>query len=282
LSERRTYIDDTVDAIFQGKNHRRLVLQEAERRIFEEMGALFETALSSRYESEEWWKQRLIRENLDKRQVVWFGGMNFKTIGNTFGSTRLELCREVCLENVDAISDLLKDLPEDFPTPKVTFLWKGQSVKLTERESFLLIRSVAAMVRTVGAGIWSEVGKQAGDKFLRTLFMKLGIPEGPLSAFSSKGLHYELNIEEKGRAIDAVIYHEGKTVLGIEFKILGAGNPEIVDEAISRLGEGDVFLVDAITPLMTRKTEERGIRVVLLKDAYSELLKLLRDKGYKI
>ena len=282
MPEERTYIDDIVSAIFRKENHRKLVLKEAERRIAIEINGLFKKILAKKTEKRDWWKNELILNNPSKDELIWFGGLNSKTIFNILGTTKIDECRKLCAENYDVIINLVKELPEEFPKPTIVLSWKGKKISLTENESFMLVRSLMAMVKTITGGIWSEVGKQAGDKFLKKLFEKLGIPEGPLYSSPLGGAYYVLNVEERGRSMDAVVYFKNQRVLGIEIKILGAGNPEIVDEAISRLGRGDVFLVGAITDLMRRKTEEKGITVCLLKDAPEGLYSLLKEKGLPV
>jgi hypothetical protein len=279
----RTYIDDIVTVIMQKGNHRKLVLKEAERRILDEVERLFKRIIEQRDEKDkEWWKNKLILKNPNKDEIVWFAGLNTKTVKNILGTTRIDECRALCAENYDAVVALVGELPKDFPEPLINIVYERKTYQLTKHESFMLIRTLMAMVKTVTGGIWSEVGKNAGDEFLRRVFAKLGIREGPLGRFMQAGLYFELNVVEEERPRDAVIYYKGKRVCGLEIKILGAGNPEIVDEAISRLGRGDVFIVDQITDLMKKKTEEKGIIVIELKDALEKLYDLFKSKGLPV
>jgi hypothetical protein len=279
----RTYIDDIVTVIMQKGNHRKLVLKEAERRILNEVERLLKRIIEQRNEEDkEWWKNRLILENYNKDEIVWFAGLNTKTVKNILGTTRIDKCRELCAENYDAIVGIVEELPKNFPEPRISIVYEGKTYQLTKHESFMLIRTLMAMVKTITGGIWSEVGKNAGDEFLRRVFAKLGVQEGPLNRFMHEGPIFKLNVVEEERQLDAVVYYKGKRVFGLEIKILGAGNPEIVDEAISRLGKGDVFLVDQITDLMKRKTEEKGIIVIELKDAVEKLYDLFKNKGLPV
>jgi len=279
----QTYIDDIVKAIMEKRNHRKLVLKEAERRILNEVERLLKRVTKQRDEEDKkWWKTKLILGNPNKDEIVWFAGLNTKTVFNILGTTRINECRDLCSENYDAVVALVEELPEDFPVPFIKIIYKDREYQLSKHESFMLIRTLMAMVKTVTGGIWSEVGKNAGDEYLRKVFTKLGIYEGSLSRFMRAGLHFELDVVEEGRHLDAVVYYRGKRVFGLEIKILGAGNPEIVDEAISRLGKGDVFLVDQITDLMRKKTEEKGIIVIELKDALEKLYTLLKSKGLPV
>ena len=200
-----------------------------------------------------------------------------KTVFNILGTTKIDKCKQLCSENYEVIATLIKELPFDFPKPRIELVWKGRKIVLSDVESIMLIHVLMVMAKTITGGIWSEIGKQAGEKFLKRLFKMLGITENMPS--SPTGIWYKLNVREEGREKDAVIYYNNKRVLGIEIKILGAGNPEIVDEAISRLKEGDVFLVDSITELMKRKAEEKGIKVILLSTALRDLYELLKEKG---
>lgn len=279
----RTYIDDIVTVIMQKGNHRKLVLKEAERRIFNEVERLLKRIIEQRDEKDkEWWKNKLILENSNKDEIVWFAGLNTKTIFNILGTTRIDECRALCAENYDAIIGLVEELPKDSPEPLINIAYNGKIYQLTKHESFMLIRTLMSMVKTITGGIWSEVGKNAGDEYLRRVFTTLGIYEGPLGPFTLDKPYFKLSVVEEGRQLDAVVYYKGKRVFGLEIKILGAGNPEIVDEAISRLGRGDIFLVDQITDLMKKKTEEKGIIVIELKDALEKLYELFTSKGLPV
>ena len=111
--EKHTYIDDIVDAIFNNQNHRKIVLKEAERRILEETSKIFEKifTVKSNASSDEWWKNELILNNSNKKEVIWFGGLNAKTVFNILGTTKIDKCKQLCSENYEAVSYTHLTLP---------------------------------------------------------------------------------------------------------------------------------------------------------------------------
>jgi hypothetical protein len=273
----RTYIDDIVDALFKGENHRKYVLKEVQRRVTIQVSNLINRILREKDEKNtDWWKNKLILAGTNKNEIAWFGGLNIKTIHNMAGTTSIEICKSLSAENYDALKSLIKELPREFPKFKIVFTIKGKKYELSEVESFIFTFVVSSMSKALSGGAWSEVGKRAGTLYLQRLFEKLGIGAGPLAG----DLYYQLEVLEKERAIDSTIYYKGKQIMRIEIKLLGPGNPEIGDEAIAR--KPDIFLVDKLTDMMKRQAEQNNITVIEIRNAPMELYEKLKEKNLPV
>jgi hypothetical protein len=269
----RNYIDDIVDALFKGENHRKFVLQEVQKRIVEEMAKLIKLIISKKSTIDKnWWKNKLILMEQHKEDIISFGGLNNKTISNMMGgSATIKICREVCSENYDFIKKMIDELPKNFPKLTINFKIGNGNVKFNETESFLFLFTIMSMSKRMTGGIWSEVGKQASNRFIKIAFKKLDISE-----IKAKGFYYELTKIGKKGEIDTRIYYDYKPILEIEIKMLGIGNPEIAREVIAL--ESDVFIVDNISPKMREIAEGKGITVIRFKDVLTDLPKILKEK----
>lgn len=275
----RTYIDDIIEALFEGKNHRKFVLLEVQRRIVNEMERIINLISLNKEQNklskdDDWWKNNLIMVEKNKSDVIWFGGLNNKTISNMMGSATIEICRKLCSENYDALKSLVKELPEDFPRPLIKFQAKKERIELNEIESFLFLFTIMSMSKSLTGGIWSEIGKQAADSFMKIVFQKLKIPNN-----KNVGISYVLNETGDKGEMDAIIYFKEQKLFEIEVKLLGGGNPEVAREAIAF--ESDIFIVDEISEKMQKIAESKGIKIIHFKDVLTELPKLI-DKKIKV
>jgi len=273
------YVNEVVKAVLEGRKFREYVLREQHKRTLEALKKLvLEVAKSKSYERD-WWKKKLILENNDKELIIWFGGLNEKTIRNWMGSATLDICRQTCSANYDTMISLFEDLPEDSPKIFMRISLKDKMIELDNIETLLLLFSIISAGGTVRGGVWSEVGKKAGSRILEKLFYELDIPKGVLSQ-DFRELYYQLERVSEGRETDAEIFYKGKRIHRVEIKLLGIGNPEIGNEAIAR--RCDIFLVDDLTSLMIEQARQHGVKVILLKDALKELYEIFSKEGLPV
>ena len=273
------YINEVVKAVLEGRKFREYVLKERHTRTLKVLEKLvLELAESKSYERD-WWKKKLILENNDKELIIWFGGLNEKTIRNWMGSATLDICRQACSVNYDTMISLFEALPENFPKFSMKISLKDKTVELDNIETLLLLFSVISAGGAVRGGVWSEVGKNAGPRILEKLFYELDIPKGALFR-DFQDLYYQLEVVDGGRETDAEIFYKGKRIHRVEIKLLGIGNPEIGNEAIAR--RCDIFLVDELTNLMIEQARQHGVKVILLKDALKELYEMFSKEGLPV
>ena len=75
-------------------------------------------------------------------------------------------------------------------------------------------------------------------------------------------------MREKGlagdREIDGIVFGSEKKRLSIKLKLLGIGNPEIGNEALTR--NVDLFLTDRLTDMIVKQANKIGIKVIQFRN----------------
>jgi len=252
-------------SILEGQDYRPFVLATINKRFIDNAYLLIEKVYHAKKTNQDidWWISNLIEKVGDKRQILWFGGLNNKTVTNMMGTSKKEVCIELGKQNIHSLELLIKQFSnDDVPRILVSIVYGNDKVELNELESLILINTLAAMKLSVQGGAWSEVGKKTEKELLYTIFELLNI----------KPAQYVLVFEEmkkkglaENREIDGIVFSDdNKKALQIELKLLGIGNPEIADEALAR--EVDLFLIDRLTPMMIGEAAKIGIKVIELRD----------------
>jgi len=279
-------ISKIIIAILKGKDYRPFVLATINKRFVDTANEMLKKVFYAKKKNKEidWWIKNLIEGDLTKKELLWFSGLNNKTVTNMVGTTIKKVCIELGKENIRSLDLLFKETrilsDKNIPKVLITIKFNEESVELNEIESLMLINSLATMKLSIQGGAWSEVGKKTEKQLLHVLFELLEInPHQYVLIFDEmkkKGL-------VENREIDGIVFSDdGKKVLQIELKLLGIGNPEIADEALAR--KVDLFLIDRLTPMMIEEAAEIGIRVIELrrKDALNELYKFFKDNGVSV
>lgn len=252
-------------SILEGRDYRPFVLATINKRFVDNAYTLTKKVYQARKTNKDvdWWISNLIEKTGDKRAILWFGGLNSKTVTNMMGTSKKEVCIELGKQNIRSLELLIKEFSsDDVPRILVSIVYKNDKVELNELESLILINSLAAMKLSVQGGAWSEVGKKTEKELLYTIFELLNI----------EPTQYVLVFEEmkrkglvENREIDGIVFSDdNKKSLQIELKLLGIGNPEIADEALAR--KVNLFLIDRLTPMMIKEAAKIGVKVVELRD----------------
>jgi hypothetical protein len=273
-----------VNAVLKGEDYRTYVLATINQRFLDELQKLIAEIFEYKKRGDNWLIQ-LMEDTYRKTgkeskfKLLWFGGLNEKTVKNMTGGTS---CKEVCLEigkkNLEAVRALMEALGEEGNWYQLRVIIKkgNSSMELDALETVLFLNIISAMRLTIQGGAWSEVGKQTEKVLLWTIFHLLEVPEQ----------NYILVAEEmkrkglvENREIDAIVFSKEGKPLTIEVKLLGIGNPEIGDEALAR--KVDLFLIDRLTDMMIQECQRIGIKVVELrqKTALSEVHAFLDSKN---
>ena len=252
-------------SILEGRDYRPFVLATINKRFVDNAYMLIKKVYQARKTNKDidWWISNLIEKTEDKRAILWFGGLNSKTVTNMMGTSRKEVCIELGKQNIHALELLIKEFSnDDVPKILVSIVYKNNKVALNELESLILVNTLAAMKLSVQGGAWSEVGKKTEKELLYTIFELLNV----------EPTQYVLVFEEmkkkglvENREIDGIVFSDdNKRTLQIELKLLGIGNPEIADEALAR--KVDLFLIDRLTPMMIEEATKIGVKVIELRD----------------
>ena len=251
-------------SILEGKDYRPFVLATINKRFVDTAYVLLERAYRAKKKNKsiDWWLDNLIDKSKNKNEILWFGGLNEKTVKNMVGTARRKVCIELGKENIRSLELLIKEFTGgEVPRMLVSIIFGNDKVELNELESLILVNALAAMKLSIQGGAWSEVGKKTEKQLLYTVFELLGI----------KTSQYVLVFEEmrkkglvQNREIDGIVFSDdGKKALQVELKLLGIGNPEIADEALAR--KVDLFLIDRLTPMMIAEAAKIGVTVVEMR-----------------
>jgi len=278
-------LDKIIISILKGKDHRPYVLQTINQRFADTVFDLLKLIVEARNrnKNDSWWADEFLNNtNIPKRELLWFGGLNNKTVANMANTTTREVCVDLGKKNVESINELTREIEHnDIPKIEIKIRHKGNEVTLTEKESLVLLNTISAMKLTLQGGAWSEVGKKVEKRLLFAIFEMLNLDNNNYilvpEKMKSKGL-------VGNREVDAVIFKDknGKKLIRIELKLLGIGNPEIGDEALARGVE--LFLTDRMTPMMIEEGKKKGIRFIELRDSQAliKIYEYLKSEGIKV
>lgn len=276
-------LSSIIISILEGKDYRPYVLATINKRFVDHAHALLEKVYGAKKTDKgiEWWITHLIEKSQTKNEVLWFGGLNNKTVVNMMGTTKREVCIELGKQNIRSLEMLLKEFHNDtFPCLFISIVWRNGKIELNEIESLILVNALCAMKLSIQGGAWSEVGKKTEKELLYSIFELLGV----------KPTQYVLVFEEmkrkglvENREIDGIVFSDDhKKALQIELKLLGIGNPEVADEALAR--KVDLFLIDRLTPMMIEEARKINIKVIELrsKSALLEIYEFLRSHAVSV
>jgi hypothetical protein len=267
-------------SILEGQDYRPFVLATINKRFVDTANMLLERVHHAKKENRsiDWWLNNLIDKSINKNEILWFGGLNAKTVTNMMGTSKKEVCIELGKQNIRSLELLIKDFTDrDVPRMLVSIILNNDKAELDEIESLILANTLAAMKLSVQGGAWSEVGKKTEKELLYTIFELLCI----------KPSQYVLVFEEmkkkglvENREIDGIVFSDdSKKALQIELKLLGIGNPEIADEALAR--KVDLFLIDRLTPMMMKEAAKIGMKVIELRseEALNDIYEFLYSQN---
>jgi len=258
-------ISKIIHSILIGQDYRTYVLATINKRFIDKVQELTTDIFEYKRRGDNW-LEKLLDDTFKKKgkenkfKLLWFGGLNDKTVKNmTGGTSKKEICLDLGKKNIEALKLLLKEFEsgENLYQIKIIIRKDNEQIELDDVESLFFVNIISAMKLTIQGGAWSEVGKKTEKGLLFTIFQLLQVPEDDyvliFDEMKKKGL-------VENREIDAIIFNRNKEPLTVELKLLGIGNPEIGDEALAR--KVDLFLIDRLTEMMKRESEKIGVKVI--------------------
>ena len=258
-------ISKIVYSILTGEDYRTYVLATINKRFIDKVQELTSDIFKYKRKGDNW-LEKLLNDTSRKKgkankfKLLWFGGLNEKTVKNmTGGTSKKEVCLDLGKKNIEALKLLLKEVESDKKLYQIKIIIRkdNEQIELDNVESLFFVNIISAMKLTIQGGAWSEVGKKTENCLLFTIFQLLKVPEDDyvliFDEMKRKGL-------VENREIDAIVFNEYKEPLTIELKLLGIGNPEIGDEALAR--KVDLFLIDRLTDMMKMESEKIGVKVI--------------------
>jgi len=261
----KEFISKIIYSILTGQDYRTYVLATINKRFVDKAQELISEVFEYKRRDDNWLEKlledtskKMGKEN--KFKLLWFGGLNDKTVKNmTGGTSTKEICLDLGKKNIKALQLLLEESKKfnDLYQIKIIIKKDDMQVELNYVESLFFVNIISAMKLTIQGGAWSEVGKKTEKGLLYVIFRLLKIPEDnyilTTDEMKKKGL-------VENREIDAIVFSQNKEPLTIELKLLGIGNPEIGDEALAR--KVSLFLIDRLTDMMIEESEKIGVKVI--------------------
>ena len=280
----KEFISKIIYSILTGQDYRTYVLATINKRFLDKAQELISEVFEYKQRGDNWLEKllddtskKMGKEN--KFKLLWFGGLNDKTVKNmTGGTSTKEVCLDLGKKNINALKLLLEEFESDknLYQIKIIIKKKQEEVELDNVESLFFVNIISAMKLTIQGGAWSEVGKKTEKGLLFVIFRLLKIPED----------NYVLTTEEmkkkglvENREIDAIVFSKDKEPLTVELKLLGIGNPEIGDEALAR--KVSLFLIDRLTEMMIEECEKIGVKVIEFRqeNPLLEIYKFFKSKN---
>ncbi len=275
-------LSEIIFSILSGKDYRTFVLATINERFITKAQELISDIFTYKKAGNNWidklledTKLKIGKEN--KFKLLWYGGLNEKTVKNMTGGTSSKtVCFDLGKKNIESFRLLLSNFDSRQYQMKILINRDDEVVELEEVESVIFVNIISAMKLTIQGGAWSEVGKQTEKCLLFTIFELLSVPKDAyilvFDEMKKKGL-------VENREIDAILFTKDKKPVTIELKLLGIGNPEIGDEALAR--KVDLFLIDRLTEMMIAEAEKIGVKVIEFRqeNALEDLYKFLLSKN---
>jgi len=272
-----------VYSILTGEDYRTYVLATINKRFIDKVEELTAEIFEYKRKGDNW-LESLLNDTYKKKgkankfKLLWFGGLNDKTVKNmTGGTSKKDVCIELGKQNIEALKLLLTEIEREIPYQINIIIKKGaEQVNLNELESMIFVNIISTMKLTIQGGAWSEVGKQTEKSLLFTIFHILKVPKNDYILIFDVMKKKDL---VGNREIDAIVFSRDREPLTIELKLLGIGNPEIGDEALAR--KVDLFLIDRLSDMMIKESEKAGVTVIEFRQENSlmEIYKFLAAKN---
>src|SRR3989344_2245305 len=162
------YIDKIIISVLKGKDYRPYVLATINKRFVDTVYLLLKKILEARQKnkSEDWWIKELVENSaISKRELLWFVGLNNKTVTNMANTAKREVCIDLGKENINSIKMLAEEIEkmhDGLPYIEIKLKHRKEEIILSEKESIQVLNTISAMKLTVQGGAWSEVGKKKG------------------------------------------------------------------------------------------------------------------------
>jgi len=261
----KEFISKIIYSILTGQDYRTYVLATINKRFIDKAQELISEVFEYKQRGDDW-LEKLLDDTSKKRgkenkfKLLWFGGLNDKTVKNMTGGTYTkEVCLDLGKKNIKALQLLLEEFEKSGDLYQIKIIIKkgDVQVELNYVESLFFFNIISAMKLTIQGGAWSEVGKKTEKSLLYVIFRLLKIPDDnyilTTDEMKKKGL-------VENREIDAIVFSRDKEPLTVELKLLGIGNPDIGDEALVR--KVSLFLIDRLTEMMKEESEKIGVKVI--------------------
>lgn len=253
-----------IDLILQGKDHRNIVVDSIDRTFVQQALSLFEQVVCAKLHGEtitsDWYTERFLDNNLDKKEIAWHGGINLKTISNKRGSEKKEIVVEEAIEHHRRFRELVDSLTDDSMDLELTLTLNKVSVSLNLNETIVVINALAVRRAGLRGGAWSSIGKQVEGPLMEVICRAFEVPDK----------YFTRSVQDDGslREVDFYLLPPGRSVK-CEVKLMGKGNPESADAVVAR--ESKVFVASTLSDLNKKQLDARNVHWTELQTPFGFL-----------
>lgn len=210
----------------------------------------------------DWYKKAFLDTELGKDDIAIHSGLNMKTIGNMFNSTRKEIVIDASNEHYDNLYKAISVLVEAEGELELTLTlkFKDVSVDLNLSETLIVVNTLAVKRAALRGGLWSTAGKRVEKPLMQTLCKLYGVPEENYKVQMKSADKKE---EDFTREIDFYLVKD-ETNYKCEVKLMGRGNPESADVVYAR--NTSIFIADKLSITNKNQLDSESIEWVELRD----------------
>ncbi len=212
----------------------------------------------------DWYKKVFMDEALPKDEIAINSGLNMKTIGNMYNTTKKEVVLDASLDHFETLYDSINkliDVDENIDLT-ITIKFKKLSVDLNVSESLIVINTLAVKRAALRGALWSTAGKRVEKPLMHTLCKLFSVPDKNIAIEEISQTKSKLTFQ---REVDFYLVN-GDKYNKCEVKLMGKGNPESADAVIAR--DSSVFVADKLSQTNKNQLESRGVEWVELRDDY--------------
>lgn len=258
-------VREAVAKILEGHNYRLFFESVTKRRLIDTYMNLAKYRMKHEVDDEKWRKtvldeitrKRRKEPGADKNLRYWLLGLTKKTAQNL----------DIDESEYEGLFDgMINEI-------------EHQSSELGVRDTALLIWAGAATL-TVRGSQKARIGKMLEKGIARAALTLIGLSE-------SEG-HFRLNLmpdQEVDRETDAEVRTK-RGMVRIDVGMIGEGNPEVIDDKISRIGRNGIVIFDKLSPNSNAwaNGERRGVKLIQMRNSnpVEELRKHLEKLGVSV
>lgn len=252
----------TAKKIILGEDYRIAQHEAIEDEFLDEALSFFKSVVEAKFNDQEidrdWYQENFLNNNGDKKEIALYSGLNMKTVGNIKGSQAKDVVLDFANEHYEVLKNTIDALVEKSEfNVSLELSFKKVTVKLNSQESLIVINALTVLRSKIRGGAWSKLGKGI-EIPLMMIFVKL-LDVEPDNYFVGT----EDDAPVRDRETDFFfVADDGDTVLPVEIKLMGRGNPESADGAIAR--DTEIFFAYKLSDSNKKNLEQRDIDFIEL------------------
>lgn len=276
MSLENQIIKNVVKRVISGRDYRIEIVASINAQFLD--FALFffkqvvEAKLANKDISVDWYKKTFLDESLSKEDIVINSGLNVKTVGNMYNSTRKEICIDAANEHYETLYNSIQELIKENEEIdlQLTIKFNKVSVDLNLSESLIVINTLAVKRAALRGGAWSEIGKRV-EKILMYALCKLYKVD---ESYYTQPTH-----DTSFREVDFYLTDNKGKKNRCEVKLMGMGNPESADAIFAR--DSQVFVADKLSDKNKEQCGMLNVQWVALRDTdgYKRFTQILNNLG---